>query len=47
MGNDGNLTTISTYSFGRRILKEDPFRDLPSKERAAVASSGVRNSANA
>jgi len=47
MWEDGNLTTVSTYSLGRRILKADPFRDLPSKERAAVASSGVRNSTNA
>lgn len=43
----GDLTAISIYSLGRLILRVDPLKDLPSKERAAVASSGVRNSTNA
>uniref|UniRef100_A0A0A9EKB3 Uncharacterized protein n=1 Tax=Arundo donax TaxID=35708 RepID=A0A0A9EKB3_ARUDO len=42
----GVTFVISTYSLGRRIFKADPLRGLPSKERAVVASSGVRNSAN-
>jgi hypothetical protein len=44
---DKILTVISTNSLGRRIFKADPLSDLPSKERAVVASSGVRNSTNA
>lgn len=42
-----SLTGTSTKSLGRLILRIEPVNDLPSKERADVASSGVRNSTSA
>ena len=41
------LTAASVKSFGRLTLTMLPKRDLPSKESAADASSGVRNSTKA
>lgn len=41
------LTATSTKSFGRLILRIEPQKDLPSKESAAEASSGVKNSRRA
>lgn len=41
------LTATSTKSFGRLIFKREPEKEAPSNERAAEASSGVRNSTKA
>lgn len=41
------LTATSTKSFGRLILRIEPEKDLPSKDSAAEASSGVKNSKRA
>ena len=41
------LTATSTKSLGRLTLRMEPEKEPPSKERAAKASSGVRNSKSA
>lgn len=41
------LTATSTKSFGRLNLRIEPEKVRPSQERAAEASSGVRNSKRA